>query len=311
MSVTDSVPQICPFLGLEDDADSSLAFPSDSNYCHRSAPISPVKTNYQREFCLSGKHRQCLVFSRRQIGPLPDHIRAKKNRAGETRKISQRNIIAVLIALIVIFMLEWQSLTQTKSQPPETTATPTLYALPTKTPTQTLAPTLPPPTLAATSTPTLHIPFFGSVTVTSSPTATPSLTPTVFISRHQIDVPIGTDKKFIIHRLAYKENLDPYVEKYNTSIEAVVAINYYLYLTNPVKRDVLIVFPIGFADVSGLPTLAIYQITEKERGINYEDLAWRLRIETSDLKYYNGVTDPNDRPLVGDYFLIPQKRLVP
>lgn len=35
----------CPFLGLLDDADTSLDFPSVWNYCHRARPIAPRTLN--------------------------------------------------------------------------------------------------------------------------------------------------------------------------------------------------------------------------------------------------------------------------
>lgn len=242
------------------------------------------------------------------------------------RRNSPGNIIATLVTLTVLLMLAWQFLPPATLQPLKSpTAVYTKVVPPTETPKLPNTFTFTPRPPTATGTPTLHIPFFGSITVTSSPTLTPSITPTKFVSKHQLDVPIGTDRKFIIHRLEEGESLDPHVLEYNTSIEAVLAINYYLYLTNPVKRDVLIVFPLNFADVSGLHVLTIYQMPESIhgvnpnlkvlnfRGINYEDLVLYLRnhINLEDFKYYNGITEPGDRPLVGDYFLIPQKRLVP
>lgn len=309
MSNASPANNVCPFLGLEDDADSAQAFPSNINYCYRSSPIAPVKLDHQAEFCLAGKHRECPVFLREETGRLPGHIRAHRSRAPKNRRISRINIFTIVIALIVIIVLEWQFLSQTKTAIPTYTAS----SLPVKTltslPTITMTPLPAPATVI--NTPTLHIPFFGSVTVTSSLTLTPSVTATEFVSKHQLDVPIGTDRKFIIHRLAEGERLDPHVMQYNTSIEAVKAINYYLYLVNPVQRDVLIIFPLNFTDVSGMHVLVIYQVREDERGINIEYLAQKFKVDLTDLKYYNGITIAGDRPLVGDLFLIPQPRLVP
>ncbi len=319
------VNPICPFLGLESDADSSQAFASNLNYCHHTNPIGAVTIGHQTEFCLSRKHRECPVFLRKEAGSLPRHLRTA-SRTKKTRRISPGSIIASIITLILIFMLGWQFFAQTKSSPVKTESP--AYNAPslstetfTPIPSITTATPLPP---TAISTPTLHIPFFGSVTVTSSLTLTPSVTATQFVSRHQLDVEIGTDRKFIIHRLAKGESLDPHVLQYNTSIEAVKAINYDLYLTNPVRRDTLIVFPLNFTNVSGLHVLDVYQVLEVRynvnselginfRGINYEDLVLYLRdhIDLGDFKYYNGITEPGDRPLIGDYFLIPQKRRVP
>lgn len=325
MNITHHANHTCPFLGLENDADSSQAFPSIINFCYRSTPAAPVKLNHQTQFCLSRTHPKCLVFLRQQAAPLPSEIRAHYGSQKKIRRrVSQRNIIAVIIALAVIVLFEWQFFTQINPPSLKVTAqtrTATIQPSETLTPFPTHTATLPP--IAITNTPTLHIPFFGSVTVTNSPTTMPSSTPTKFISNHQLDVEIGTDQKFIIHRLAEGENLDAHVLTYNTSIKAVIDLNYYLYLTNPVHRDVLIIFPLNFTDVSGLHILNVYQMPEIEikpvnpelginlRGINYEDLAHHLRVNLNDFKYYNGITDPSDRPLVGNYYLIPEKRLTP
>lgn len=105
--------------------------------------------------------------------------------------------------------------------------------------------------------------------------------------------------------------MEPYAEKYNTRIEAIIAINYYLYLTNPVWGDALAVIPIDFTDVSGMPVMTIYRVKEDERGENFEYLARKFKVALADFKSYNGITTPDERPLVGDLYLIPQPRRVP
>lgn len=311
------VSHLCPFLGLQDDADSLVAFPSNLNYCHHGQPISSIRFNHQEEFCLGKKHLECPVFLQEQAAPQSGAIGAYRAQTKVSQKKLGKSLVVLFVILTIFGVLGW---TFTGKTPPAIQATashqivlpasntPTYIYMPAVDDYSTATPSLPP---TLTGTPTLHVPFFGSVTVTSSVTMTPSTTPTTFVSRHQADIPVGMDRKFVIHRLAKGESLDPHVKTYNTSVEAVKALNYYLYLTNPVRRDVLIVFPINFEDVSGMHVLIIYQVKELERGINIEDLAKHFHVNLKDFKYYNGITEAGDRPLVGDYFLIPHERLVP
>ena len=166
----------------------------------------------------------------------------------------------------------------------------------------------PSPVSTITGTPTLHIPLFASVTTTLSPTVTPSITPIPFTSKHRLNVPIGTDRKFIIRRVSFNENFDTYIQQYSTSFKAIQAVNYYLRINSGIARgDMLVIYPIGFTNVSGMHVLVVYQIQELERGENYEYIARKFKIDIADLKYYNGITDTGDRPLVGDYYLIPRQ----
>lgn len=116
-------------------------------------------------------------------------------------------------------------------------------------------------------------------------------------------MPIGNYYQFIIHKAKDGERLEAFAEKYNTTVEAILAINYHL--TNPVWEDMLFVVPIGFSQVAGLPVFVVYEIKPEERGISMDTLAKKLRVDVFDLKYYNGMTDPGQRPLVGDLILVP------
>jgi hypothetical protein len=310
-----SAKRVCPFLGLQDDPDSSVAFPSNLNYCHRSQPPGSARFNHQEEFCLTTAHSACPAFLRKAKIPLPQHIRAHHSRA---KKNSAKKILSGLILLTVCVALGWGFMKRKPSAAPQTSAPTLRQVTPSASNTPVFSylldeeasatPTRPP---TITGTPTLHVPLFGSVTPTQPPTLTPSITPIPFVSAHQLDVPLGTERKFIIRRLAYNERLDRYVQQYSTSFKAVQAINYYLYLTDVMKRDGLVIFPIGFTDVSGMNVLSVYQIQENERGVNYEYIAQKFKIDLDAFKYYNGITSAGDRPIVGAYYLIPLRRLIP
>jgi hypothetical protein len=308
------ISDFCPHLGLKDDPDSSVAFPSYSNCCHHSQPVHAVRFDHQEEFCLTGKYRECPVFLRREKAPLPQHLHAHGN---DKEKVSSKNFSRIALVMLgilaVILLLGWGYI---KWNQPVAQASPTLlptaFPLASNTPVSFYAfiePTRTPrPTSAITSTPTLHLPLFGSVTPTKKPTTTPSITPIPFVSRHQLNLPIGIDRKFVIRRVGYGEKLDTYIQEYSTSFKAVSAINYYLRITtNTARADMLAVFPVGFADVSGMHALTVYKVPEEERGVRFEYIARKHKIDLTLFKYYNGITDSNERPMVGDYYLMPQQ----
>ena len=70
--------EICPHLGIEEDARTILGYPSPWNYCHRCKPISAVKKSYQRTTCFSSAHKSCPVAASATPEPLPDELRVPR-----------------------------------------------------------------------------------------------------------------------------------------------------------------------------------------------------------------------------------------
>ncbi|MBI5965731.1 MAG: LysM peptidoglycan-binding domain-containing protein [Chloroflexi bacterium] len=293
MSNASSTNRTCPSLGLLDDAETSLAFPSIWNCCYRSRPIAPPKLKYQEEFCLCENHRECPLFLSGQAAPLPGHIRAPRGRKKRVKKFLWRTLFVFLIVIGVVSALAWNIWDQgvfssfTFEKANETA--PAAYS-----PTTPYTPS-PEVTASASPAPTL-----------TSMAALRTRTPAAPLSKHQLELPIGTDHKFLIHSVLEGENLDQYAPKYNTSVEAIMAVNHTL--QPPVWVGTLVVIPIGFTDVSDLPSFEIYMITES--GMTVELLAQKFSIDPLDLKYFNAIND-GERLLVGDWFLIPRTRIVP
>jgi len=297
----------CPSLGLLDDAETSESFPSAWNYCHRSRPVESPALKYQEGVCLSGKYRECPVFLWQQAAPLPVNVRAP--RASKQRNSLRKNLILGVIALGVVLLLSWGISSRnmfTLSGGGKVAQTSFVTAL--STATDTFLPTItasPSPTL--TSTVTAHV-LSTVVAIIDTPTRTPNLyrTATPTITPSQLDVLIGTDYKFVIHKVLTGEDLNQYAAKYNTSVEAIIAINYGL--DSIAWVDTLLVIPVDFTDFSKLPRFVIYKVKREEIGISVENMAKRLRVNPLDLKYYNGWISPGDRPLVGDLLLVPRPR---
>jgi hypothetical protein len=72
-----SVLEICPHLGIAEDIQTCLAYPSYWNLCHRARPASVVRLGHQRNMCLSPAHLSCTVFQCKLISPLPVELRGQ------------------------------------------------------------------------------------------------------------------------------------------------------------------------------------------------------------------------------------------
>lgn len=282
----------CPSLGLLDDADTLLDFPSVWNYCHRARPVVPPNIKHQGEFCLSENYHHCPVFLRQQAAPLSEHLRAPLNRTNRIRGFSRKNSIVALISLSIILLLGWAIINQ-KSFLPVVVNTPSAV------------PIINIPIAASASLPkeTITATFTQTHTMTVTP---PSGSATGLFSKRQLDMPVGTDYKFVLHRVREGENLDQYAAQYNTSIEAIILINYNL--KTPVWVDTVVVIPVDLMDVASLPAFEVYEVPQA--GMSLEALAQELDVDLADLKYYNALSN-TESLLSGDWLLIPRPRPVP
>ena len=307
MSNESRINHPCPSLGLFDDAETSESYPSAWNYCHHSRPAASPALKYQEGVCLGGKYHECPVFLSQQMAPLPRQVRAPHTI--KQRNSFRKKLVLGLTALGVVLLLGWGISNRGMFAVPGIgKETRTSFATDLSTGTVTSLPTMtasPPPTL--THTATAHV-LSGLVVITDTPATTPTLyrTATPTNTPSQLEVLIGTDYKFVIHKVLNGEDLDQYATKYNTSVDAIKAVNYG---QDPIPWvDTLLVIPVNFTDYSKLPRFVIYQVKREEIGISVEDMAKRLRVNPLDLKYYNGWTSPGDRPLVGDLLLVPRPR---
>ena len=133
-----------------------------------------------------------------------------------------------------------------------------------------------------------------------SQTPVPSLTATG-ISPHSLEVPIGRGQMYLIHRVLGGENLPSMAKKYQTSVEAISAVNYTL--TVPIWVDALIVIPLGATSPEGLSIFEPYQVTEDQ--ITPEALAGQLAFDVKLFKDFNDLAD-GEKLRKGDWFLIPR-----
>ncbi len=276
----------CPHLGLEDDPDTSLAFPSIWNTCHRSRRVVCPSLDHQTEYCLSENHRNCVAFPAEQAtSPLPHHLRAP--RARRSVRGGYQSLALLLTGILVLAGLGWRLLAH-KYSLPVVTKMPTLTRIASMTPSAT------------------HTAFLTSTLVPTA-TGTPiSRFAGQTVSKHQLEQPIGSDYRFVIHRVLDGENTNQYAAKYNTSIEAIVMVNYKF--QTPLLAGALVIIPVGFTEVSNLPAFEPYQVSKTDSLLKV--LALRLSVSLEDLRYYNAI-GPDESLQPGDWLLIPRPRPLP
>ena len=106
-SPKDKLTKVCPYLGLLDDSQTALSFPSAGNLCNHSKPLASPSLEYQRSVCLKGRrHTQCPVFTRSELAPLPpDIIGSPANKLFSGKPIEKRALLMILLGCIVLILV--------------------------------------------------------------------------------------------------------------------------------------------------------------------------------------------------------------
>ncbi len=58
----EGLPQVCPYLGLADDADSHATYATEAHRCYRLPSPTRIATGHQEAYCLGANHPACPVF---------------------------------------------------------------------------------------------------------------------------------------------------------------------------------------------------------------------------------------------------------
>ena len=204
--------EVCPFLGLPEDSQTSLSYPSSWNVCHHSKPVAAPSLDFQQSFCFSKNHSNCPVYTRTGRAPMPSGIRFQASKPPIQKRLLFSILAGGVLLILAVTGVVWaiqdsrnhggnlpvatESATPTVTKgssptatlpftdtpaPATLTATPTLSLTSTPTgsstrPTDTLWPSLT-PTRTATVKPTRTPSALPTATATFLPTAT--LSPTV------------------------------------------------------------------------------------------------------------------------------------
>jgi LysM repeat protein len=147
------------------------------------------------------------------------------------------------------------------------------------------------------------------VTATSLPTATatevePTLTSTP-VQPHILETPFGVENKLIIHQLLDGESLIVLAKKYNTSVDAIKAVNQE---NMTLWAKTLIVIPVDQTDVSSSQRFKVILLNEK--GMSIQDLAVQYSVDAQLLAQVNHVPETYSFQK-GEWVLIPIAQKTP
>lgn len=275
--------KICPHLGLLQDPTTPAVFPSERNFCHKVIPPQAIQDDYQQVCCLAAAHQDCPVFQ----SPAPS--------ARETffyHPVSspprQAGLFPVLFGLLLFAIVllaggaYWLSLNRPQ---PSVPVAPTAAVLESASPvilaTEGVVEIVPAPT----STPTFP-----------PPTETASVTPP-----SALETLIGENPGLLIHRVARGESLTSLAMRYNTSPEAIQAVNFVMPL--PLWQDWLVVIPVDLPDASGLPRFEVYQVGENDSTLDV--LSAQQGVDVDLAARYNQL-NPTDPLTAGSWLLLPR-----
>jgi len=283
--------QVCPFLGLSDDPETALSFPSPHNRCYHAKQALSVNLEFQRSYCLVANHISCEEYNSDAANPLPPNSR---NGDTDTRKKSIfPGVLIVFLAFAVVALVFWQVLPHFFSgwglskHLPEVSlpVNSTVVAMQTPSILPTKAQDTPTPTILV-----MNVPAIPSQTFTAT-TRSP----------HVLETPIGVEYKLVIHRVVAGESIMSIASQYWTTVEAIHAVNYSI--PNPLLIGTLIIIPINQTDVHGLPAFGVYEV---KTDISVRALAQQLSIDPALLELYNGLGN-SESLSSGDWVLVPHK----
>jgi LysM repeat protein len=283
-SVRDGNGNICPFLGFIDDPETAISYPSKMNCCNHTRPVTPVSMEYQREMCLTSRFIECPIYQRVKLAPLPQELQESAGFWDKLKPVIP--FIALVLVLVIGFLASvWMGVLKIPgmSKPPATQAVSTTSVISSPTTSRTVIPT-------NESTPSEIVKPTASETTVLPTNANP----------HYLETVIGESPSLIIHKVLDGEGYIWLAQNYNTSEEAIKAINYNL--PESLWVNTILVIPVDTSDVADLPQFSAYMI--EGENVTIERMAELLRLDAETLKTYNDL--PEGYVLVaGEWLLIP------
>lgn len=296
----------CPFLGLEQDFTTWLAYPNPANYCHRARPAANLNLHYQESICLTSKHVTCPGFTHGWEGPLPEMARGEP----ASKRNDSRLLLPVLVGLVLLLVLAgWQAMRRgwlpfmgaAGETPTSLDFTPSqVGGLVVQSPTPTLSPSPLPTATSNRSMTQTALAGLISPTPTASPTLANTPTPAPPTPGPAFKTPFGPGEKYLLHQLKAGESMGTLVTLYDTSNQVVAASNQLVEGASIWPGSVLLIIP-GEKD----PTAATrFRVVLLEAPISAEDLAAEYGISVEDLRLFNSLGATGLIP-AGRYLIIP------
>ena len=288
--MSDQRSRVCPHLGLIHDTATHMGFPASENRCFHSRPPKSPDLSYQQSFCLQKSYDTCGFYQNDGARPTALEVTAPSVSGKRSKTIFLFLVLLIVAGAALIGVGEWKGLPGSVFvAPPQpqveiplsgtVTASAEAVSLSTNTPT--------------------HLWISGD---TSTPQPADTVTPLPHLHGFEITkMPAGTDQGYLIHIVAPGETLDMIAVDYNTTVQAIIAVNYKL--KPPVWVQYPIVIPVGTKDARGLPAFDVY-VVEAYETIKAESLADVLGVDAAALEFYNLCTG-NCQFNKGDVLLVP------
>ena len=298
-------PRICPYLGLADDERTALAFPSDWNDCHHCKPLSSIKLDHQRTYCLSPNYRSCTAYQQPPEQALPRDLRNR----GPVRPWLGKPVWTILLTLLILVLIGAVVLNYLPAVGPfSLPGSLEIPGLPGATQTPSPPPVSPSPERVGSPTAAMlpsgglptHLPTLSAEA--STPSVLPSAQPTATITRipQELETLIGLNYLFKIHRVRQGESLDLLAYANGTTVAALFAVNDHL--STPLHPQQMIIIPVNQSDVSGLPPFEPYRVVEDT---SLAALAAELGADAAQIQFYNGLGN-SDQFHAGEWILVPR-----
>jgi hypothetical protein len=288
----------CPFLGLIEDRETRLSFPSHRNHCYRFSPAARITTEYQKNWCVSGKFTDCIVYQKADQAQLPEGITLQPPKYW--MNWSSNTIVGFTVVLVVVLamLLLAGKYVATQNNSRNQSATLTASAAISILPQVTENLTAPLPNFTPTSTATATKTSFPTATLTPTPTIT--LTPAPPTPGPGLETPFGPGAEYILHRVKAGESARTIAYEYHTTYTVISETNQLLPGGTILVDMVLFIVP-NLRENIGLP---VFKPILLEEDTSIADLAGQFAISPDDLRRYN-VLGPDDFLPAGRWIIIP------
>jgi len=308
---SDILPELeaCPFLGLEQDSATWLAYPHPANFCHAAKPTCNLSLTYQESTCLTKEHASCPGYINGWNGPLPEMYCGEKSSERPARNLILPALVAAFLLLTITgwFAIRqgWLPFLNDEGDDAgnamavslsQTQFTENALAVPTQTRTQPPVPTKTPDiqlTQAALA-------VLNSPTPTSSPTEGLTPTPAPPTPGPAFNTPFGPGEKYLLHQLLTGESLGTLVSLYNTNNRVIEASNVLISGASIWPGTVLLIVP----GEKNTEALVRFRVVLLESPTAVDDLAAQYSVSAEDIRLYNSL-GPGDTIPAGRYIIIP------
>jgi hypothetical protein len=287
--------KVCPYLGLPIDPQTSMEYPSSQNYCHHVTPPSAPGANHQRQYCLEPFHTRCKLYDAKYDKPMPEAFLKEAFTPAKRKPIfhwwlfglSLLVLIGIASWLALTWVLPYTFISPSGLSQADSDATIIMEAIQTR---------------AARTLEPQHTPIVIIIpTLEPSPTTIPTPLPT-----HQLEMPIGDQQQFILHRVLDGESLLLFADTYKTSVEAIRAANYNL--SSTLWSNTILVVPLNQTNPAGILPMTASSIDEDE--ISMDAFAHEQSVSVDSLASLNNL--PSDYIFhSGEWVIVPHTSPTP